>query len=44
MPAIRQASIFGCEAALDHETIPSKATLPDDTRYPSVFNKRPLSF
>jgi hypothetical protein len=32
IPTIRQASIFGFEAALDKETTPSKSTLTDETR------------
>jgi hypothetical protein len=44
IPAIKHASIFGFDAALAHETIPSNATLTDDTRYPSVFNKGALYY
>jgi len=39
---MRHASIFGFEAALDHDTIPSKATLADETMYPEVFSKTKL--
>ena len=31
IPEMRHASIFGFDAALDHETTPSKMTLADET-------------